>query len=249
MRLYKMKHLKPKTYGLALLLALWMPVVLAQPTPPTPFKARYELGNDLIIAAETELSLIPLAEQRWRYRSHTKAVGLAAMLNIKPINERSELEWHNGQLRSLHYQSDQKGQQAESHFDWQHHTLTVSSKGTQHTSTLTEGTLDHASALLHLMQRPQPWQRFSLQVNEKGTPRLLTFINQGHETIQTPHGSYDSIKVRQTRDPGKEIGMIWLAPKLHNLPIRIEQHKNNKLVARMELTAVTFLSTTDKRAP
>jgi len=224
---------------LALFTLLLNPMAAATPLPVMPFEARYEVGNDLIIAAESTLSFKPIGHQHWRYASHTKATGLAALLNIDPINESSELELVNGTLRSLHYRSDQNGVKQESHFDWQKKELRLSRDGSPRILPLAAGTLDHASALLPIMQQlNDDFKSLKIAVNEKGTARILTFVNQGHETVQTPFGRYDTIKVRQSRDPGSQIGLIWLAPQLNNLPVRIEQHNKGKLVARMELIAL-----------
>jgi len=215
-------------------------VALAEkPLPLMPFEALYEVGNDMIVAAESRLSLKSSGNNQWTYRSHTKAIGLAALFNIDPINESSELEWFDGQLRSLRYRSDQNGVKDESQFDWQKKELHLSRNGNSRTLPLAAGTLDHASALLPIMQQlDDDFKSLEIAVNEKGTARILTFVNQGHESIQTPFGRYDTIKVRQSRDPGSQIGLIWFAPQLHNLPVRIEQHNKGKLVARMELIAL-----------
>jgi len=228
-----------KTGLLTLSLLLSGVAVADTPLPLMPFEARYELGNDMIIAAESTLSFKSSDNTHWTYRSHTKAIGLAALFNIESINERSELEWVDGKLRSLRYSSDQNGVKDESHFDWQKKELRLSRNGTLRTLPLSAGTMDHASALLPMMQQLNDnFKSLEMAVNEKGTARILTFVNQGHETIQTPFGRYDTIKVHQTRNPGSQIGLIWFAPQLNNLPVRIEQHNKGKLVARMELIAL-----------
>ncbi|MDQ7017052.1 MAG: DUF3108 domain-containing protein [Gammaproteobacteria bacterium] len=228
-------------FSLSLILLFFSTTLAAEPEELNlpPFEMRYELGNDLLIAAESVISLKTDAQHHWLYQSHTTATGLAALLNLDPIHELSELEWHDGKLRSLHYQSNQKDKESSSDFNWQTQTLNIIKQDKTTHLPLKEDTYDHTSSLLLLSQAAHnpAFQTLEVSVNEQGTARILTFTLEAQERIRTPYGRYDSLKIRQTRTPGSQIGLIWLAPKLHYLPIRIEQHNKGKLVARMELTA------------
>lgn len=64
----------------------------------------------------------------------------------------------------------------------------------------------------------------------------LTVTYEPGHTIKVPFGNFAVTKVRHRSENSSRAMTLWCAEELGFLPVRIEQHKNNKRVARMDLT-------------
>ena len=72
----------------------------------------------------------------------------------------------------------------------------------------------------------------------RGSLGTYTFRMSGQEEIPTAFGELNTFKVvsEPENNPKQRITTTWFAPELDYFPVRIEQHKNGSLVARMQLT-------------
>ena len=62
------------------------------------------------------------------------------------------------------------------------------------------------------------------------------FVKQGTETVKTPYGTFDTVKVVMKHDkPGRET-IFWLAPKLDYLPVKVT-HVDKKTSYGLLLTS------------
>ena len=61
------------------------------------------------------------------------------------------------------------------------------------------------------------------------------FVKQGNETVTTPNGTYNTLKVVLTHDNGSKSSTFWLAPNLDYLPVKMA-HQDGKTSFSLLLT-------------
>jgi len=231
------------TLALALALAA-MPALAARdlPAPLRPFEASYAVTRNGIQVGTTELTLASHA-RGWRLHSVTQAQGLLALMVSKPSTEETILTRHDGGLRPLHYRHTEpdEADHLTVAFDWQAGTARVERGrgGDNETLALEPGTHDPFSALLVMMQRiADGAESVRLPgIDDEGERNPLAFAVAARETVAVPLGRYDSVRVRRVR-ADKRSTVLWLAPELDWLPVRMEQRRKGELVARAELNAL-----------
>jgi hypothetical protein len=211
-----------------------------------PFEAKYNVGNYSVTAAATTITL-KRDGQLWLYQSYSRAQGFFALIRKERATESSWLEVEKDALRPVIYRYRQTGsnkkRDAESLFDWK--TLSVdTTRGEKKLhQKLTVGTYDRFSVVLALMQAARKgFQVIEFPINDQGKIKTLAYENEGTEKIRVPYGALETLRVREIRNSGKRNTVSWFAPGLNYLPIRIEQFRKGKLVARMELTQLSWHS-------
>ena len=60
-------------------------------------------------------------------------------------------------------------------------------------------------------------------------------MKQGNETVKTPYGTYNTLKVVLTHDNGSKSSTFWLAPNLDYLPVKMA-HQDGKTSFSLLLT-------------
>lgn len=208
------------------------------PAPLVPFEAEYRVGNGMIRVGSSTLRLEPHA-RGWRYESVTEAQGVFALFVDGPAIERTLLERHEDRLRPLQYHHREPDGDSRVRFDWAAGEARADTPDGAHTIALEPDTRDQFSAMLAVMQALAEGQtevRFP-GIDDNGEHEPLAFAVEAREAITVPLGRYDTVRVRRIRE-GKRSTVIWLAPGLDWLPVRIEQHRRRDLVARLELIAL-----------
>lgn len=61
------------------------------------------------------------------------------------------------------------------------------------------------------------------EVIYRGDIRTFRFEHQGEEVIDTPMGSFDTVKLERVRDTDDRETLLWLAPALNYLPVKLQQ--------------------------
>jgi len=109
-------------------------------------------------------------------------------------------------------------------FDWPSKTVQSSTEKGDSSYPAQVGALDMLNLEIQVREDLHHQQLKSeyLLANEKETHPVM-FVADGNETIQTPAGTFDTVKYHLVQDGEKRKTYFWLAPKLDNLPVRVHQ--------------------------
>jgi len=186
----------------------------------------------------------------YRFRSATEARGLARLLRPRPLVEESVFEVRDGVLRPLEFRLEDGTRKGEDNvtidFDWAGGAAHVTKENGRTDLPLENGVHDRGTLQLALM----------LELDAGSVPAAHALIDDdsvktysyevaGEETLTTPAGTYDTVKVVQRREGSSRHTLIWLAPELRHLPVKIEQRRDGETLTTLLLESVQGLSDSD----
>ncbi len=209
-----------------------------------PFEATYRVRMSGLGGTMTQT--LQRAEGGYRASSLLKPRGVAAMLAGGALEESVLFDVVEHRVRPLHYTvSDTVGRKDESGeltFDWETGVATGRENDTALNYTLDVGAIDRASLQYALMLDLLRGRSAASYTMLDGDRRKSLIIEQaGDAVVEVPHGEYRVREVRhQTRGSSRRT-VLFLAPELEFLPVRIEQYKNDKLRVSAQLTNYTLL--------
>ncbi len=216
----------------------------AQAEGLVPFKAQYG-GSVSIGSLVCEMTLTRDADGSYTYQSTSHAVGLAAMFVKDVITEASRFEVVDGRPRPLEYRYSRSGGKHDKsetiRFDWSKGTALTVENGQDKTTPLTPGVTDR-----FLLQLTLGMDAAAGRLQEEY--RVLDHRDIGSfippkpedEDIQVPAGRYASLMVKRQDKGSKRVTDFWLAPKLHYLPVQIQQREPGENTYTLALTSVSF---------
>jgi hypothetical protein len=213
----------PLRTGAALLLSLMAGTALALPPE---FSARYEVSHSGLTLGEAHVHFKKIGEDRYRYSSLTRPVGLTKLFYDVEIEEVSEgLITENG-YRPERYAYDRRGRKARSasvKFDWEEQRVVNDVAGKAWEMDIPSGALDRMVSQLQLMfDLENNDQELVYRIADGGKLKEYTLKFAGREILETPHGRLETIKVsRRAKEDDRET-TFWAAPALDYLAVRIE---------------------------
>jgi hypothetical protein len=161
------------------------------------------------------------------------------------IDEYSRLEARGGSLRPLQYRYEQAAGKArnrkslQADYDWQAGSLNVSNGAASRQLALQPDTYDPLSAQLAVIQCVQSdCGNMHYLVLDEMELQQRVFERDGAETVKTALGDYSAVKVSYRK--GKRHTIMWLAPALHYIPVKIQQYKGTELKSEMRINTATF---------
>jgi len=81
----------------------------------------------------------------------------------------------------------------------------------------------------------------SYHLIRKGNETQYTFQREGLEMISTPYGRIEALKIIRTRDKGSSRKtIIWAAPSLNYVVVRMTQYKDGSEQADLQLNSLNF---------
>jgi len=211
-----------------------------------PFEVEYEVGNNLISAGTATLKLVQ-EQDNWTYSLDTKPRGVFKLAGKGLISESSQFNVaDNGdsvQLQPHTYkfrQDDERRREVDATFDWTAKTITHTYRGTETTESFAEPVLDRLTVTLLIMNALRhDFTRAELPVYDTDKIKLVEFVNDGMEELETPLGEMQTHRViNRNASGGSRETTTWFAPSLDYLPIKIEHRKRGELVARLSLIRV-----------
>ncbi len=208
-------------------------LLLATPAVPAlePFYAEYKISSKRmgIEVGRLERRLEQEAGNRYRYQASSSAVGLADLLTGDRRNEHSLFVYTAGVLQVLEYsyrRDGNKQQYRQARFDWDNARLFLDNNGTQQELELQPGTVDRLSSELVFMQHLQRGRLAPVyHITNGGTVHDYRLeVLQQETSVPTPLGPLQSIQLlrRRTTSGAERKTLIWCAPELNYLPVRIE---------------------------
>jgi len=199
---------------------------------PGGFVINYE-ARFAAFRGEFTLELLQGADDDYRIRATSRARGLARMIRGGQSVEEAHFSVADGNVISRTYKLDDSGKSAENdteiNFDWD--AGIANSVYEQELAELPlEGEVyDRISAdVVTMMDLRSGHEPRTLYIAEKNAIREYTFEAKGRETIDFLTGELDTVKYLRTRTGSSRPIMIWYAPELGYLPVRMEQFKHGK---------------------
>jgi len=190
---------------------------------------------------QVEVSLRPEgAAGCYKYTNTSNPSALVRALYGSP-NQTSLFCLKDGQIRSQHFESVLQGDDKQSYkldFDWSKHTVT-DENGQVRTipdDAVDSFALQQAVRLwiqAHAGDSAPPTAEFTMVDNKNLTHYQFKF--SGHQKIDTPAGSFDTLLMERIDNPDKQ-GRFWLAPDRGYMPVKIETKNGGKPMVSMVLT-------------
>lgn len=169
----------------------------------------------------------------------------ASLLFVSDRREEvSELHYDGHGWQSLRYryrEKNTKSREGEQAFDWTKKTASGNKEGRPWQLPLDGIAFDQAGYQLQLGQDLAAGKTdFSYTLIHRGKLKHYHFERKGTETLDTPAGKLDTIRLEKpAATPDDESTIIWFAPKLDYVPVRIQHLSGGKPQAELRLTAFT----------
>ncbi|MGD8515058.1 MAG: DUF3108 domain-containing protein, partial [Granulosicoccaceae bacterium] len=221
------KPYRKRVSNIASLLAGLLLPLITSAAPVPDFTAHYQLQRGSSTVGTRTLSFTREG-QHYTLDSVIKASGLAAFLSPDPIRETSRGIISDKQLLSSQYtrnNSNKPSRNMQLVFD--HAQQQVQSRLPRPvTYTFKPVIRDLLNELLGFMYAATGSSVMQYSIANDSRPKYYKLENLGPETVKTRAGDYQAIRYKRTRI-GKQDRhtFIWIAPALHNLPVKIENHK------------------------
>jgi hypothetical protein len=182
----------------------------------------------------------------YRFESVTTARGLARLVRPRPIVEQSWFEQNGSSLRPLEFHITDGTRKGDDNiaisFDWEERKARIETADGRRELPLEPGIHDRVTLQLALMAelegdlRPGPHALI-----DDASVKTYRYEIDGEETLETLNGTYETIRVTQRREGSSRHTIIWAAPSLRYLPVRIEQRRNDETLMTLVLESVQGL--------
>ncbi len=213
---------------------LWLLCVAnAAATGPLPsFDAQYSIRGFGFQLGEFRSTLQNSSDDNYRYETETRTVGFIAHFNKDVIREQSQWVWHDKMIRPLTYTYQRTGgkkeRAAKLSFDWARGVVVNTIDGETWKMPIHNGVLDRLVVQLSMMLDLKAGKRdMEYTFADGGKLKSYRFRIIGKERIETPSGTYDTVKLERVMDDDKRSTMLWCSPELHYLPVRIDQREKS----------------------
>lgn len=209
---------------------------------PEPFTARYEvrvagLGGELTSTLSRNGAGVYVFENR------TRAKGVARMARPRDVLDRSEFRNDGDRLQPLRYDSEdgsrknKRGNVIE--FDWNAGKAGSQYKGELRPIELEEGILDRQLLQIAMMRDLAAGERSATYtVIDRHDVKRYEVEVLGEEKVAVPGGEFQTLKVERRRPGSSRSSLLWCAPELDYLPVRLEQLKDGEVIATLQLTDI-----------
>lgn len=200
----------------------------------TPFQADYQFAYNGKNVGSASRILQQQPNQQWTYTFRAKAGGMAS------ATETSSFSFNNGVIQSQNFSRSSKilvhNRTMSIQFNPSTKLINTKKDKTARSFAWQAGVLDELNAELQvredLKKNALKAQYFIADAKEVEGRK---FVRQGTETINTPAGSYQTIKVVMQHQKPDRSTIFWLAPSLDYLPVKVS-HKDSDASYGLTLT-------------
>jgi len=148
------------------------------------------------------------------------------------IEERTQFQWNeDGVVEPQKYFYKRRGlgrnRDAELTFDWEDERVINNVQDTSWAMDISKNVQDKISYQIQL-QKDLIDGRNNLvyEIADGGELKRYRFEKDGEESIKTPMGTVDTVKVKRSRDDSDRVTYAWLAPEWDYMLIRLEQRED-----------------------
>ncbi len=212
-------------------------------SPPAPFEVEYSLYAKNAKVAKITRRLTKLDNNRYEYRSETRTTGLISLLKKVHIVETSSLSLQGSLLRPDYYSyvrtGDKKKRDVSIEFNWETQKIKNTINGDSWHMPAEPTVMDkllYQLAIMHDLKNGRV--PVSYLVADGGGIKTYSFENLGEEIIDTPLGSYNTIKMLRHKPGSSRKSIFWCAPDLEFLPIQVEHTEKDGSKTRAVIKSV-----------
>jgi hypothetical protein len=244
--------------GMSKLVALSLPLTLlasfaglaAEPGAITEYTAAYEVHNDGRHVANAEFSVVANDAGHFVFTSSARARGILRLVRPDPAVEHSEFRLVDERIAPLRFRYDDGSRKGEDNFavefDSTDGEVRVTGPSGNQTLPLQRGLLDRGSLQVALMRDllacrlPGPYR----YVDDDGIGEYRYERIEDRAT-ETGIGTLDTIRFSQRREGSSRETILWLAPELGFLPVRIEQIRDGEIDTSFALESLAGIERED----
>ncbi|SIS76006.1 DUF3108 domain-containing protein [Neptunomonas antarctica] len=221
-------------------LLISMPAYADSSPPVQPFKATYtsEWDAGIALTGEVERSLSSTPEGQWIFRTYASAM-------IASIDEKSTVTFNQSDVipQQYYYQKTVLGKKREAKlaFDWPNMSVNNDIDKKPWNMAIPTATQDKLSYQLQMRLDLKTGKKgpLSYKIADGGRLKEYNFNIIGNETIQSPLGEYDTIKVEMDRGPNaSRETYIWYAPALDYMIVKLKQIEGDGTVYALQLKSM-----------
>jgi hypothetical protein len=212
----------------------------ADAAQPTPSDHTYLLTRGMMTLGEARFTLGRQQNPNcWRYEYHAKPSGLARLF-LGDVSERSDFCMADGKVLSQSFdfkRADKSKDDFSLRFDWEDGVVRSSAGEMRPLET---GMVDRLAMQIAVQtwvidRKGQPGpEQFSVTKVEDERVKTYTFAITGREQVQTPAGTFDTVRVERVNDKKKST-VFWLAPARGYAAVRVQQTKDGDEQIKMVL--------------
>ncbi|MDQ2069451.1 DUF3108 domain-containing protein [Natronospira bacteriovora] len=205
------------------------------------FEAEYRAFYGSMRGATTRFWLESAGDDEWLWQSRSEPAGMVSMFRDDIVTERSRFRVSNEGLQPLsyryhhQYRGDTRRERT-LNFNWNRQEVRFDDDGDTGTLPLKNGSLDRFLAQYALMRdlaRGERPERYLIVYRDEAFEQDLRY--QGEERVRTRAGRFSTVKVAMEDEDSDRKLVVWMAPELGYLPVRLEQREPGETTVRMEL--------------
>lgn len=181
----------------------------------------------------------------YTYTLKTEPTGFWKLIANGSINESSEFEIINDEIRSINYRLNdtirRNARESEVDFDWSKKVIKGFYKDRVINFNIEKRILTRILLqieIMHQKQRNNLKDTYLIIDKDEIKEIDITSSNSGKK-ISVPFGSYDVIEVSHRSKNSNRINTFWLAPELDFIPVKLEQTEGNKVNFEANLVQLT----------
>ena len=191
------------------------------------FEAEYTLYAKNTRAARVVRSLTRLDDNHYEYTSETKTTGLISIFKKVHIIETSRLMVRERLLQPVYYSykrtGDRKKRDVSIEFNWDSKKIKNTINGDFWHMPIEPAVMDKLLYQLAIMYDLQHGQTpGSYLVADGGGIKTYSFEKLGEEMVETPLGSFNTIKMLRHKPGSSRRSVFWCAPDLEFLQVKVE---------------------------
>lgn len=196
------------------------------------FQAEYSLHAKGLKVAKMQRQHSVLENGNHFFKSETKTVGLASLFRDDHIIESTEWKENNSDIQPIKYSyqrsNKKKKRQVQITFDETQQRIINSINNDNWTLPFQEGVYDKLLYQIVLMKElslgdtPKEYS-----IADGGKIKSYRFSQLGKETIDTPIGKLETIKMSLHKDNKERKTILWCAESLDFLPVKVENTEKN----------------------
>ncbi|MEX2515361.1 MAG: DUF3108 domain-containing protein [Gammaproteobacteria bacterium] len=206
------------------------------------FEAEYVLRSKGLEVAHIKRSVERLNNGDYRYLSRSETVGVVSLFRDDKIIEESRWKNTADGFQPIYYRYDHSGRkknrQVNIEFDWNNNTVHMQVNENTWQTELEPLTLDKLLYQLAIMRDLSAGRdSINYKVADGGKIKDYAFEILGEETVETPYGSFKTVKVERHRNDTERETVFWCAVELGYLPIKIVHTEPDGLQTTTLLTS------------
>jgi len=231
---------------------LLAPLLHAAPLPD--FEASYELSRGSLRIGTSTVTLSSDADGGYLYESRSIPTRLVAWFLKDQLHETSRGTLSATVVRPDEYHYQRSGGRKERRdnlsFDWQHMTVENRVEGSHWKMDIPPGTLDKLVSQVAMMLALQQGKTdVTFNIADRGKLKEYRFRQVGHETLELPAGTFETVKITKLRDNKRRETYVWCAPALNFLPVRIWQREKDGSEYQSDLASFSASQQTGQQIP